>query len=703
MRSTFFGLLFLVGAAALSAGCSRSDGSGKPDAAGPGSPSRTWASDSEPAVVEPAPPLAADRSAAPADDVSSDFQTPKQASEADALPGEPAARVPQVEKMPGEPPLQMPPSADSGRDGARPSIPSEEGLPPADAFPSNPAAATPSEPPPLHNPLRELPPGADSANPMRPTAAPLPDFAAEEPTTRTDLPGPAGPPAGSEAGDPSHEIAARPSVATSPSPPNTLGSQIGGATDQKAEEKFDPIKENGPIFEGWTRPKLALVITGREDGYIEPCGCAGLDKMKGGLSRRHTMIRSLREEKGWPLVCVDVGGLIKGYGPQTEIKFQRTIDALRKMGYDAIGFGANDLLLPVPELVSATAEPSPFVSANVGLFGFDANINARTKIIEAGGLKVGVTAVLGKKYQGEINNQEIETAAAEDALEPLVTPLRKACNLLVLLAYATREESIALGQKFPDFQLVVTAGGPSEPPAEPARIPETRSLLIEVGEKGAHAIVVGLYDNPQRPLRYQRVPLDSRFAASKDMHRIMVAYQDELQRRGLEGLEVHAVSHPQAELLGAFVGSEKCKSCHEESYRVWKKSLHATAWKSLCTADPPRNFDPECISCHVVGWHPTKFFPYKTGFMSQKQTPELVNVGCESCHGPGGAHCKAEDGCDLALQEKLYEAIRVTKEEAQNNLAKMCQNCHDLDNSPEFKFETYFPKIEHYENKDEEK
>ena len=55
---------------------------------------------------------------------------------------------------------------------------------------------------------------------------------------------------------------------------------------------FDPIKENGPIFDGWPKPKLAMVITGMEDGYIEPCGCAGLDRMKGGMGRRCTLLPS---------------------------------------------------------------------------------------------------------------------------------------------------------------------------------------------------------------------------------------------------------------------------------------------------------------------------------------------------------------------------------------------------------------------------
>jgi len=222
-----------------------------------------------------------------------------------------------------------------------------------------------------------------------------------------------------------------------------------------------------------------------------------------------------------------------------------------------------------------------------------------------------------------------------------------------------------------------------------------------------NAVVVGLFDDPRRPFRYQRVPLDSRFKNSLEMKLLMTAYQDQLRQLGFAGLGIRAVPHPDKELMGEFVGSKKCVSCHEESYDVWKKTPHADARRTLVELDPPRNFDPECISCHVIGWHPQHYFPYEGGFRSIEETPELADVGCESCHGPGGAHVKAEMGSDEALQEKLREAMVLTKEEADvaNGLSsekQQCLNCHDGDNSPDFNFEAYWPLVKHYEDLDEE-
>ena len=153
------------------------------------------------------------------------------------------------------------------------------------------------------------------------------------------------------------------------------------------------------------------------------------------------------------------------------------------------------------------------------------------------------------------------------------------------------------------------------------------------------------------------------------------------------------------------MGTDACKNCHEESYRVWKKSAHSRAFATLKTASPPRNFDPECISCHVVGWHPTRFFPYKSGYLSEQQTPNLTNVGCEDCHGPGQKHVWAEKQGTPAQQLAARKTVAITKEDASDPNSQTnkqnCWSCHDLDNSPEFKFNLYWPYVKHYEHERE--
>ncbi len=241
---------------------------------------------------------------------------------------------------------------------------------------------------------------------------------------------------------------------------------------------------------------------------------------------------------------------------------------------------------------------------------------------------------------------------------------------------------------------MVTAEGPPVPPAEPKRIEGGKTLLIEVGEKVKDAVVLGLFADPQQPLRYQRVPLDSRFSPSASMKARMAGYQAELQQLGLEGLGVRPMPHPRQDVLGDFVGTERCADCHEVSNKIWEESGHARATQTLVELDPPRQFDPECIACHMTGWHPQGFYPYEGGYQSPDATPQLAAVGCETCHGPGGNHSAAEEGANKDLQRSLREAMAITQDQARQ---RVCAACHDVDNSPDFDFEAYWPDVEHRE------
>ena len=451
------------------------------------------------------------------------------------------------------------------------------------------------------------------------------------------------------------------------------------------------MEQNGPIFKDWPKPKLALVLTGEQLGYIEPCGCSGLENQKGGLRRRDTFLKQLHKQ-GWPVIAIDNGGLIRRFGREAEIKYQKTAEGLKRMDYKAVGFGTEDLKLPTGAILSAVAETDDiFVSANVKLIDdFDSLPPYRT--VQAGGMKVGITSVLGDGLQKQVSNNEVEFKPARDALRQVVPTLKKEkCDVYVLLAYATIEETTELAKAFPLFNIAVMAHGADEPPHEAKKIKGTDTLLIEVAHKGMYAITLGFYDDKRLP-RYQRVPLDHRFADSAEMDKLMVDYQEELKELGWAGLGLRAAPHPG----GKFLGSKSCADCHPTEFGIWKETPHAHATETLTHAKPPRQFDPECISCHSTGWNPQEFFPYKSGYQSLKETPLLMGSGCENCHGPGAEHVAAENGSDKALQRKLRELIGRTATGGTKEAHRdSCMRCHDLDNSLKFDFDTYWEKVKH--------
>jgi hypothetical protein len=118
------------------------------------------------------------------------------------------------------------------------------------------------------------------------------------------------------------------------------------------------------------------------------------------------------------------------------------------------------------------------------------------------------------------------------------------------------------------------------------------------------------------------------------------------------------------------------------------------------------------LSCHVTGWNPQEYMPYKTGFTGLTETPEMTQNGCENCHGPAAAHVKVESGevdVPAAQQEALRAELRMNIVANEGNkdgqefqggeVVQNCMQCHDLDNSPDFDFQEYWPKVRH-EGKD---
>ena len=446
------------------------------------------------------------------------------------------------------------------------------------------------------------------------------------------------------------------------------------------------------------------------DGYLEPCGCAGLENQKGGLKRRQTFLRQL-ENKGWPVVSFDMGGQVRRLGPQAQIKFNYAIKSLVKLNYSAIGLGTRELLLDSGYLMyvlsNFPSESNPVVSANVSVIDPGFGLTSKYRVAEAGGIKIGVTSVLGKKHQAALKNAtDIVWEEPAQALEELMPTLaQENCDLLVLLVHADPGEAKELSQQFPQFQLVGTTGGAEEPPLHMRKIDGSQAQLIEVGHKGMYVAILGIFDDPDQPFRYQRVPLDHRFADSDDMQAMLTAYQAELQNMGFEELGLMNVKYPR----DSFVGSEACADCHTEATAVFEETPHAHATDTLVHLVPPRHFDPECLSCHVTGWEPQEYFPYMSGYMGLDKTPHLTGNGCENCHGPGAAHVAAENG-EEELSEKEIESLRaamrlkIVKNEGNKDgqvfkgtvVVKKCMECHDLDNSPEFDFQEYWPKVEHH-------
>ncbi|MBW3599789.1 MAG: hypothetical protein KY475_21280 [Planctomycetes bacterium] len=459
-----------------------------------------------------------------------------------------------------------------------------------------------------------------------------------------------------------------------------------------------PPPEEETLFGDWPKPEFVLLVTGRQHGYIEPCGCAGLTNQKGGLARRNTLYEQL-QDKGWEVVPLDAGNQVRRYGRQAEIKFQVTAEGLKKMDYQAVALGPDDLRLSAGELMASVIDSgeyvSPFLCANASLY----ELTKTHRIIEAAGKKIGVTGILGSERLKKLQSDEVVKMSPEEGLSQVAPELEAAgCDLQVLLAHADLDEARSLTEKFPQFDVVVVAVGLGDPPTRPEQIGKTQ--FIVVGEKSMHAGLLGVYDDPENRYRYQLVPLDKRFEDSDFMLKLLAAYQDTLQSEGLEGLGLRPIQHPSGY---EFVGSSTCGECHTQAYEIWQTTPHHHATDAIVhpgeRIEIPRHHDPECLSCHVTGWDPQGYFPYKSGYLDLEDSAHLHGNGCENCHGPGSRHVAAEMG-ELDLDDEAIAALRREMRLPLAEAEKKCLECHDLDNDPNFQkegaFSEYWEQIKHY-------
>ncbi len=114
---------------------------------------------------------------------------------------------------------------------------------------------------------------------------------------------------------------------------------------------------------------------------------------------------------------------------------------------------------------------------------------------------------------------------------------------------------------------------------------------------------------------------------------------------------------------GGYVGSEACKECHKNQYEAFlKHSRKSRSFSSIQKMEDGISKEEiqGCYACHTTG------YGRPTGFVSQDKTPELKNVGCESCHGPGKLHTQTMEMAHIVktvtidVCERCHDAAKVT-------------------------------------------
>lgn len=114
-----------------------------------------------------------------------------------------------------------------------------------------------------------------------------------------------------------------------------------------------------------------------------------------------------------------------------------------------------------------------------------------------------------------------------------------------------------------------------------------------------------------------------------------------------------------------------CERCHQEVYREWESSLHASAWRSEAFQRATSGGRAaECLGCHASG-------PLVAG-----EPPELraahreEGVTCTSCHlapGPAGARLAMRGPVSRSSPVEVHPVI---EEDPTYRSSELCGTCH---------------------------
>ncbi len=126
-----------------------------------------------------------------------------------------------------------------------------------------------------------------------------------------------------------------------------------------------------------------------------------------------------------------------------------------------------------------------------------------------------------------------------------------------------------------------------------------------------------------------------------------------------------------------YVGSDTCKTCHEELYNSWAKTPH---WKTMLDKDKKATAHQGCESCHGPGAEHVAGGGDKSKiFIFEKASAKEVDARCLTCHA--GAHPNFERSAHGHAQVSCTDCHSAHAFKSEANLLKvaqpqLCYSCH---------------------------
>lgn len=451
---------------------------------------------------------------------------------------------------------------------------------------------------------------------------------------------------------------------------------LGAACESRAPkgERALPTetRERSPA----SNPALHVLIAVDLEGVLEPCGCTS--RPAGGLDRLAAALQGLRE-RNQPSLSFLAGNIFAARGDagsaaesvQATWKQEALVAVLAQLGVSAVAPSSAEFERahgPLAQLVHAGKLQILGEDNGHGLSHVTRSLLLRAGPHTLGALSVAASAASGAPAPVVLaalrsRSDALRTAGAEWVLLFV-------CGTLTLAEELARESGVDVvihtGSAAAEGGLRRVAVRAQDTPA-PANRPKS-ALLLTGGRHGEALWQLDLRPAPSlAAARY--LELDHTAPRDPDVRRVL----DQLFARlssaqpPNEDLTQNA---PNAKRGPDYVGAQTCAACHTQAYFAWRGTRHGRAYETLKARG--RELDLECVSCHVTGFG-------QPGGATLASLQHLEGVGCESCHGPGGAHVDNPNSRAGHLPRAVPE--------------RACLSCHDAEHSDHFDYVVAQPRL----------
>lgn len=419
---------------------------------------------------------------------------------------------------------------------------------------------------------------------------------------------------------------------------------------------------------------LTIHFTCDTRGRLVPCGC--FSGQYGGLTRLKTMLDVLAVTNS---IRVDIGDAIGGSEDYHRIQYGHILAAYTKMNFAALNMGHREARIDSTHLRHfAETNAVPMISANLLDSATSEPLLNPFTTIERTGVKIGILGVTDDHVVRDDVGKGVKIGEMSLAISQALPKLKAAADVLILLAFTDEPGLRKLAEEFYEFDLIL--GGRVQQSAQELERANRSYIYYTANESRT----LGSINLRRRKGERSKVTdndillLTSRVPQHKEIAALAADYRKKVRTAKLDiddPEKMKADQVPGVRLSSKYVGSGACMKCHQDSYKTWKRSRHAHAFRTLEHFDA--DADPTCIGCHTVG------FGTASGYQRRFGKTMLTDVGCESCHGPGSQHIdQYTKGGDITFK------FRPLGQDS-------CRKCHYGEFSRPFDWDSFWPPIKH--------